>query len=152
MTRKWHLASGILLCGCVLWGLARKGQFVIWKMAPLVAKGPAASAAAAGSEKEERHLLRQGLRSPCFRPRRDPAWRAVTAARISSRGRLLAHLAHCCGHFKPPNRHYIMALGWINRLLYPFCEIQLSGKNKYTAMGYPHRLHFHVINAFNHLN
>lgn len=125
MTRKWqHLISRILFwaSGCVLRGLTRKRQFVIWKMAPLAATGPTAWAAASSSEKEERHLLRHGVRSPCFHPRRDPAWRCCHRSEDLVQGQAFSAPCALLRALQISNRHYITALGWINRLSYPFYD------------------------------
>jgi len=104
-----------------------------------VEEGHTTPDAAASSEKEERHLLRQGHRSPPLPPE-DPSLTLLSPQPGSQPGAGFEHTLRIAASApKSPNRRYIMASGWINSLSYLFYEIQLSGKNKYTAMGYPHQ-------------
>lgn len=121
--------KGSLLCG----GSNQESQFIIWEMAPLVATGPLQPQGPALGRSAPPTAGRRALRG---HPRRDPTCRGWPCSQDRGQVRPSVHLAHRCGHSKSPNWRYIMALAWINRLLYLFYEIQLSGK-KYTAMGYP---------------
>ena len=102
------------------------------------------AAAGPGSGKECATYCRtRALRS---HPRRDPTCRGWPCSQDRGQVRPSVHLAHRCGHSKSPNWRYIMALAWINRLLYLFYEIQLRGKNIYSN-GLSYQLHFHAFQS-----
>ena len=131
--------KGSLLCG----GSNQESQFIIWEMAPLVATGPLQPQGPAVGRSAPPTAGRRALRG---HPRRDPTCHGWPCSQDRGQVRPSVHLAHRCGHSKSPNWRYIMALAWINRLLYLFYEIQLSGKKIYSN-GLSYQLHFHAFQS-----
>lgn len=118
-------------------------------MAPLVAKGPTATAAtAADSEKRAPPTAPGTLQSP-LPARWDPAQGCCgLAATDPVQEQAFSTPCALLQALEISKLVLHNGIGLDYRLLYPFYEQRLSRKNKYMAMGYSINFRFHVINAF----